>query len=427
VRKDGERFYCSGEVAALQGEGVQGFVKIARDLTENMRFREQQLQNLQESQNSSHLKDEFFAVMSHELKHPLNLIQLNAQVLRRLPGIKSIPAAFKAAAVIGDAVNSQARIIDDLMDVARVRTGKLQLERQVVDFAALLAEIERVVEHSEHGCEITFEIPPETERELFIHADPTRVEQIVWNLINNAIKFTPREGSIHVVASKVDGYARLEVRDTGPGIAEDQLDQIFVMFSQADHRAIGRHHGGLGVGLSLVKQLVESHEGQIRACSAGAGKGSTFTVELPLCGVPTPGTTAHDTEDEGKLQGLRILLVDDAVDVLETMALLLEMESAQVAAFSNPMEALVRAQQDNFDVVISDVSMPGMDGYEFVHQLRQADAYRTTPCIALTGYGANRGDQEGRGFDEHLGKPVAYDDFVSLVARMAHAPSSNRA
>jgi two-component system CheB/CheR fusion protein len=387
-------------------------------------FSEQELKNLKESQNSSHLKDEFFAVMSHELKHPLNLIQLNAQVLRRLPGIKNIPAALKAASVIGEAVNSQARIIDDLMDVARVRTGKLQLERKVVDFSALLSEIEHVVHNSEHRCEITFDIPAQNDSQLFIHADPTRVEQIVWNLINNAIKFTPAEGSIHVVASSIDGYARLEVRDTGPGIAADQLDQIFEMFTQADHRAIGRHHGGLGVGLSLVKQLVESHEGHISAYSPGVGKGSTFTVELPLCGVPASHNVADEQDDEGKLRGLRILLVDDAVDVLETMAMLLEMESAEVASFSVPMQALERARQDTFDVVISDISMPGMDGYEFVRELRQIVAFAETPCIALTGYGANRPDKDSGGFDEHLGKPVAYDEFVGLVARLAKRPVS---
>lgn len=418
LRRDGARFYCSGEVVALQGEGVQGFVKIARDLTEHVKLNEQQLNSLKESQTSSHLKDEFFAVMSHELKHPLNLIQLNAQVLRRLPAVKNTPAAVKAVSVINDAVTSQARIIDDLMDVARVNTGKLQLERKVVDFAALLREIEHVADNSEHSCEIIFDIPSRNDGGLFLHADQTRIEQIVWNLINNAIKFTPAGGQIRVTASRLDGRVRLEVQDTGPGIAQDQLEHIFEMFGQANHRPVVRNNGGLGIGLSLVKQLVESHEGFISAYSDGPGKGATFVVELPVCGVPAPLAAVAEHEEDGKLRGLSILLVDDSVDVLETMAMLLEMESAQVAAFSSPAEALVRAPLESFDVVISDLNMPSMDGYQFVDQLRRIPGYRSTPCIALTGYGASLAGTDGKGFDEHVGKPVAYDAFVALVARL---------
>ncbi len=419
-RKDGSRFYCSGEVTLLRGSGFRGFVKIARDLTEHMRLHEEQLQSLTETRHSSLLKDEFFAIMSHELRHPLNLIQLNAQLLRRLPAISSVPSATKAIASINDAVTSQARIIDDLMDVARIKTGKLQLQMTVVNFVGLLKDIQSVVNHSEHGCEINFDLPQESEADLYIKADPTRLEQIVWNLVNNAIKFTPAGDRVWVNATRSGNFARLEVRDTGPGITAAQLQHIFEMFGQADHRPTRGHQGGLGIGLSLVKQLVEAHNGHIDAYSEGIGKGAIFTVDFPLCDSPEAAQGNDGSVSDGQLKRANILLVDDSPEVLETMTLLLEMEDAQVVAITDAAQALGIAQDRAFDLVISDVGMPGMDGYQFVQALRQLPAYQRTPCVALTGYGANQvmHGTGTNGFDEFVGKPVAYDEFVNLLSRL---------
>jgi two-component system CheB/CheR fusion protein len=418
LRKDGRKFYCSGEVTLLKGEDFQGFVKIARDLTQHMRLHEEQSQHLAETRQSSQLKDEFFAVMSHELKHPLNLIQLNAHLLRRLPAIKREAAAMKAVASINDAVNSQARIIDDLLDVARIRTGKLKLEASVIDFLALVEEIRGVVEHSEHQRDITFNLPDGGG--IYIEADPTRVEQIVWNLINNAIKFTPAGGAVTVKVASAAESAWLEVSDTGPGIEKSQLEHIFQMFGQANHRPSTGHKGGLGIGLSLVKQLVEAHGGSISAHSDGPGKGATFKIAFPLSNPPVASTKSQTVDDVGLLHGVKVLLVDDAADVLETMALLLEMEEAQVVAFADARQALEAAKSTVFDVVISDVGMPVMDGYEFVRLLRQLDGYAQTPCVALTGYGAGQvvTGKDASGFDECVGKPVAYDDFVGVLRRL---------
>jgi two-component system CheB/CheR fusion protein len=419
VRKDGSRFYCSGEVTLLKGEGFQGFVKIARDLTQHMRLHEEQLQSLADTRQTSQLKDEFFAVMSHELKHPLNLIQLNSHVLRRLPVVKREAAALKAVMSINDAVNSQARIIDDLMDVARIRTGKLKLETRALDFLALLKEIQGVVEHSDHQRNITFELPG-SDPGIFIEADATRMEQIVWNLINNAIKFTPPGGSVTVGLCTADGMARLEVSDNGPGIAKSELEHIFQMFKQAHHRPGRGHKGGLGIGLSLVQQLVEAHHGLITAHSDGLGKGATFSVQFPLTRLPIIADTAEATDDAGLLVGVRILLVDDSPDVLETMTLLLEMEQAEVVAMSDATQALEIAKRQVFDVVVSDVSMPGMDGHQFIKMLRKLGNYSRTPCIALTGYGPDQVfvGENALGFDRSVGKPVEYDAFVDLLRRL---------
>ncbi|KJH85746.1 chemotaxis protein [Pseudomonas fluorescens] len=414
VRKDGSRFYCSGEVTALASKGFQGFVKIARDLTDHIKLHEEQQQNLKASLNSIQQKDQFFAVMSHELKHPLNLIQLNAQVARRLPVAKKDPTLQKAISTITDAVASQARIIDDLMDVARVRNGKLQLQCKPLDLVVVLNEIQQVMLKAEPGCKIQFKTPEES---LFILADQTRIEQIIWNLLTNAIKFTPVDGTVQVVTTKQNKSARIEVIDTGPGIEKDQLERIFEMFGQANHRPSGQHRGGLGIGLALVEQLVESHHGQIEAFSEGAGKGSRFTVELPLVDAPAEPMGDHLDEDQGQLAGIKVLLLDDSLEVLEALQLLLELEDAQVMAFDHPSKALAVAQSQRFDVVISDIGLPDMDGHEFLAALRKLPDCATLPAIALTGYGADEGMRyQGAGrFDASLGKPVVLEDLTNLV------------
>jgi two-component system CheB/CheR fusion protein len=420
ARKDGSKFYCSGEVTALASKGFQGFVKIARDLTDHIKLHEEQQRNLTASLNSSQQKDQFFAVMSHELKHPLNLIQLNAQLARRLPVSKKDPTLQKAITTITDAVASQARIIDDLMDVARVRNGKLQLQCKPLDLVVVLNEIQQVVLKAESGCKIHFKTP---EQSLFIDADQTRIEQIIWNLISNAIKFTPAEGTVQVVTTKLEQAVRIEVIDTGPGIEKDQLERIFEMFGQADHRPSGQHRGGLGIGLALVEQLVESHHGKIQAYSEGAGKGSRFTVELPLTEPPHQHASNDAENDEGQLAGIRVLLVDDSPEVLEALQLLLELEDAEVLAFDHPSKALEIAQTQRSDVIISDIGLPLMDGHELLAALRKFPDYAAVPAIALTGYGAAEGAQyqgEGR-FDASLGKPVAVEDLTTLICELVTA------
>jgi two-component system CheB/CheR fusion protein len=425
ARKDGSRFYCSGEVTALASEGFQGYVKIARDLTEHIRLHEEQQQILAASLSSIQQKDQFFAIMSHELKHPLNLIQLNAQVARRLPVSRKDPILQKAIGTITDAVASQARIIDDLMDVARVRNGKLELQCKTLDLVAVLNEIQQVVLKAEPGCRIDFNTPAQN---LFIHADPTRLEQIIWNLLSNAIKFTPADGSVEVTTTKQSQSVLIEVIDTGPGIEKDQLERIFEMFGQADHRPSGQRRAGLGIGLALVEQLVESHGGRIQAHSEGKGKGSRFTVELPLADAPDQPASNDPDNSDGQLAGVRILLVDDSPEVLEALQLLLELEDAQVSAFDHPSRALTGAQSQSVDIIISDIGLPDMDGHEFLTALRKLPGYADLPAIALTGYGAGEGTQyqgDAR-FDASLGKPVVLDDLTSLIDELISAHRDRR-
>lgn len=281
VRRDGSRFYCSGEVSQLKGSSLRGYVKIARDLTGHKRLHDEQSKQLAESQTSSHMKDEFFAVMSHELKHPLNLIQLNAEILRRLPSVKNASTATKAVGTICDAVTSQARIIDDLLDVARIRTGKLRLKVEPINFTTLLSEIHAVVLSEQHPCTVQLKVLGDSAG-LFIQGDSTRLEQVVWNLLNNALKFSPAGSDISLVLSRQADHAQLQVIDQGVGLSEESLEQVFELFNQAGPRLASHGHEGLGIGLSLVRQLVEAHGGSVHASSAGLGQGCTFTLRLPL-------------------------------------------------------------------------------------------------------------------------------------------------
>ena len=416
VRKDGSRFYCSGEVTQLAGNRL-AYVKIARDLTGHKRLHDEQSKRLAESQSSSHLKDEFFAVMSHELKHPLNLIQLNAEILRRLPLLSGSSSASKAVGVICEAVTSQARIIDDLLDVARIRTGKLKLKTQPVDLCATLRGIHAVVQSEQYPCNVVLELPP-SNVEVYIDGDNTRLEQIIWNLLNNAMKFSPAHSDIHLALSSHDGWAQLDVIDHGIGLNPESLENIFELFSQAEPQVAQPGREGLGIGLSLVRQLVEAHGGNVVARSAGLGKGCTFTVRLECCNNDQQASAAVTDEQElGRLSGVHVLLVDDSPDVLDVMQQLLEMESAQVTAFSDPIQALAAAGTGSYDIILSDIGMPGMDGHALIKALRKLPNLRSTPAIALTGYGASADQHKSRqsGFDRHLNKPVGYDELIDTI------------
>ncbi|WP_085690556.1 MULTISPECIES: CheR family methyltransferase [unclassified Pseudomonas] len=424
LRKDGSRFYCSGEVSQLKSESLQGYVKIARDLTGHKRMHDEQSQRLAETQTSSHLKDEFFAVMSHELKHPLNLIQLNAELLRRLPLTKTAGPAMKAVNTICDAVTSQARIIDDLLDVARVRTGKLKLQKQTVDLCRTLQDIYTVVLNDQHPCEITLQVPQPPEAPLILEADSTRIEQIIWNLVNNALKFTPENGRVEIIARRVDNMARVDVIDSGVGLAKDNLKNVFDLFRQADNQHTRHQRGGLGIGLSLVRQLAEAHGGTVEVNSEGIGHGCTFTLFLPLASqIAQQDESARTTGDQGRLSDRKILLLDDSEDVLEILKMLLEMEDADVDAFSDPLLALSAAENGNYCLIVSDIGMPVMDGHAFIRAVRQFAHLQDTPAIALSGYATSADQIKTResGFNFHVGKPVSHDEFMNVIDEACNA------
>jgi two-component system CheB/CheR fusion protein len=301
------------------------------------------------------------------------------------------------------------------LDVARVRTGKLKLQPVAVDLTNVLRDIYTVVLNQKHDVTVELLVPSDA---LFVQADPTRLEQIIWNLVNNALKFTPPQGRVQLIASRAGAMARLDIKDNGAGIAADNLDHVFDLFGQAEKQHATHNREGLGIGLSLVRQLTEAQRGTVEVSSAGLGTGCTFTVYLPLTRTGQDAEAPTQVEEvSGRLSGLTILLVDDSADVLETLKMLLEMEDAQVIAFDRPVAALDAAKSTRFDLIISDLGMPVMNGHELMSALRQLPLVKDVPAIALTGYGTQSDIQKSRqsGFDQHLGKPVSYEDLIETI------------
>ncbi len=424
LRKDGSSFFCSGIMTALhEKEQLIGYAKIARDLTDRKRAEAQMeallLQEKQmraELQRASVLKDEFLAVMSHELKHPLNLIHVNAELLARLPEVRESTSVARVADVIRRTVLSQAKIIDDLLDLSRVRTGKLGLSKTALQWSVVIGRVVDAVEGDAAAKNIKLEreIDPAASS---IDADPVRVEQIVWNVLSNALKFTPPGGSVRVSLARDGAFGRLEVVDTGQGISADFLPHVFEMFRQASHGA-ARSEGGLGIGLALVKHLAEEHGGRVAVASEGPGRGARFSVWLPLAKHVAESLARANAAPA--LDKLRVLLVDDVQDALESFATLLQLEGAEVTAVRSGAEALAAAENARFDLLFSDIAMPGMDGYALIAALRADARTANLPAIALTGFGRSQDVKRAivAGFDAHLAKPIEMQELLHVVERL---------
>jgi two-component system CheB/CheR fusion protein len=422
VRKDGTSLYCSGVTTRIKAEGFEGFAKIARDLTDGQSAEStKQLQRSLERtvrervDAANRLKDEFLAVLSHELKNPLNLIHVKAELLARSPVVRDLAVVRDAAAAIRRSVSAQAKIIDDLLDLSRVNTGKLALDKSQVDLSGMLRSLSDAIDVEAAERNIVVELSG-LDVPLVIWADAVRIEQIIWNLLSNALKFTSAGGRISLALSVHSGFACIEVSDTGKGIDAAFLPQLFDMFSQADG-GLSRAKGGLGIGLALVKQLAERHGGRVSAESAGLGQGSTFRVWLPAddTGIPELDPEPHDARI---LRGKDVLLVEDTEETLEAFRALLEHEGAHVRAVSNGTDAIDVARKEQFDLILSDIGMPEMDGYALISALRNIPEHINTPAIAVTGFGRPQDVQRAlaAGFNGHVGKPISLDTLLSMIA-----------
>lgn len=420
LRKDGTRFRSSGVLSRLDQSGISGFAKIARDLDEVLPPSAPRRDPGFWNASAHDQRDEFLAVASHELKHPLNLISASTELIARAPETRGNPLIARAAETIRRTVQGQAQIIDDLLDMSRVRTGKLSVSRATIDLVAVVRHVCGAVreEAAQHDTALEEHLPAEP---LWIEADVTRIEQVVWNLLRNALNFTPAGGRITVSLTQADGKAQLTVRDTGQGIEPEALPHIFDMYRQA-HTPKGRARG-LGIGLNLVKEIVTLHGGAVRAESAGRGHGATFSVTLPL------GRSRRDAAADGggtaassMLRGLHVMLVDDDEETVDTFRLLLETEGAVVDVATSGESALARMDARRPDLLLSDIGMPDMDGYQLVHRLREHVALKDVPAIALSGYGRHS-DVEAAlraGFNAHLPKPVLLDNLLSTLMRLRH-------
>jgi CheY-like chemotaxis protein len=401
---------------------------------------EQQLRDMLESERAARieaerngrLKDEFLEALGHELRAPLNAI-LGWSRLMEL-GRLSEEEGRSGGQTIARNARALAHIVDDLLDLSAVATGKIRVEPEETDICQIVEAALDILQPSAAGKGVILEkhlAPPE----CLVFGDPQRLQQVVWHLLSNAIKFTPRGGRAKVTVRTMGGQCQIVVSDTGAGISRDVLPYVFDRFLRAEG-ADEHRYSGLGLGLSLAKRLVELHGGMITANSPGLNRGATFTVLLPRV---APRESDDDTlhEDSGtaehvvlsekmfaheiNLTGLRVLVVDDEPDTLDLLRRVLGDSQAQVAAAPSVEAALATLGAFNPHVLISDVSMPGRDGYELIRAVRSTTGPEDLPAAALTAYSRPEDADRAReaGFQMHLSKPVEPYELVKLVARLA--------
>jgi two-component system CheB/CheR fusion protein len=329
----------------------------------------------------------------------------------------------RAAEILRRNAIAQAQLVSDLLDLSRLQLGKFSLNRQVVSLTKTINDAVETVraEALAKGLEVKIEMSNEL---VFVDGDPLRMEQIVWNLLNNAVKFTPSGGTVTVKLAKRNGFARLAVADTGQGIEPKFLPHVFEVFRQAD-ATISRRHGGMGIGLALVQQLVQLQQGTVSVSSGGTGQGAEFTINLPLTTEATEPRKTGGLVQPNALTGMRILVVDDSADTAEMLHTLLEMDGAMVATAGSGPEALGILEREFFDVILSDISMPDMDGFELLSRLRQLPNGREVPVLALTGFGRVEDVEraQAEGFFSHITKPI---DVANIVATLQKLPVRTR-
>ena len=455
VRKDGTQFWAYCVITPLRDEdgNLRGFSKIMQDITRRKQVEEERQQLLireqvarAEAEAANRSKDEFLAIVSHELRTPLTAILGWAGILHA--GKLDEARTALALETISRNAGLQMQLIEDLLDISRIIRGELSLSFHLVDLVGVITAAIDVVQPAADAKAIQLEsvLDPSAGS---VWGDEERLQQIVWNLLSNAIKFTPETGRVEVRLSVVSGsfqqatdkYAQIQVRDTGKGISADFLPYVFERFRQADSNST-RAHKGLGLGLAIARHLVELHEGTIQAQSPGIGLGATFTVKLPLLkNTEREGEIGRGGEDNANfppspphpltpsspspltLEGLRVLVVDDEADTREWITTVLQECGAKVNAVGSVEQALEALENLKPDVLVSDIAMPGEDGYALIRKVRELEPQigGRIPAVALTAYASVEDYKEAllAGFQLHVAKPVRSAELVAVVASLA--------
>lgn len=412
ISKDGRTTPIDDSGAPIRdAEGnVLGGILVFRDISLRRQTEEEQ-------RRADRAKDEFLAMLSHELRNPLATIS-NAAALIEMNAPPS-PALRQPVDILNRQVRHTTRLVEDLLDVSRITHGKLELRTQAVDLVALLQRAADAAQQQMIGLGHRFSVNL-IDGPLFVQADPTRLEQVVDNLLNNAAKYTDAGGEVTLTLAANEGEAVIRVRDNGRGIDQDMLPRIFDLFTQ-EERSLDRARGGLGIGLTLVRNLVEMHGGTVEAFSNGPGSGSEFVVRLGICEAVT-AEPASPGQPAGA-GAINILVVDDNADAAETLAAILDVWGHKVEVVHTGPAALESVRLKRPDVVLLDIGLPGMDGYEVAQRLRD-EGSEAMRLIALTGYGQDNDRRRSlsAGFDDHLVKPVDLDVLSELLARCAPDP-----
>jgi PAS domain S-box-containing protein len=400
---------------------VVGIVVVFRDIAERRRAESALLE-------SNRHKDEFLAMLAHELRNPLAPIRSAIQVLRIIGSQE--PPAEEARALIERQVEQLARLVDDLLDVSRITRGLIRLKKEVVDVSTIVSgavESSRpLIDARRHALRV--ELPDEA---LLVEADRVRLAQVLMNLLNNAAKYTPEGGSIALTVKRIGdapGQVSIKVRDSGMGIPAEMLPRVFDLFTQAE-RTLDRAEGGLGIGLTLVRRLMELHGGTVRVSSPGPGQGSEFVIQLPVTERSAVEPQGPARTSERRSQSRRILVVDDNRDSADSLATLLRLFGNDVRTSYNGRQALAVAAIYRPDLVLLDLGLPGMDGFEVARQMRSLPDQGGTLIVAMTGYGTeeDRRQTSAAGFNAHLVKPVDIETLQELLSSpelMSNAPTT---
>ncbi|MBW4634215.1 MAG: response regulator [Iphinoe sp. HA4291-MV1] len=439
-RKDGSRFWGSGIVTPLRDETGQlrGFCKILRDFTERKRIEDERIQLLEREQQArstaeaaNRMKDEFLATLSHELRSPLNAMLGWIRLLntRKFDAVTTA----RAMETIERSAKSQAQLVEDLLDVSRIIQGKLRLNIRPIELVPVIEAALETVRPAANAKEIQLQCVLDPTAGS-VAGDSDRLQQVVWNLLTNAVKFTHSGGLVLVGLERVNSHIEITVTDTGKGISPEFVPYVFERFRQADSSTT-RTYSGLGLGLAIVRHLVELHGGTVHAHSQGEGKGATFTVQLPLVKESSRAGESRSRREKNSappvlysskplpiLDEMRILVVDDEADTRDFLVAAIEMCGAQVIAVSSVIEALQVISQQRLDALVSDISMPGEDGYSLIRRVRTLPKEQggDIPAVALTAYARDEDMMRSlsQGFQMHLSKPVEPDELASVVASL---------
>jgi PAS domain S-box-containing protein len=455
IRKDGSRFWANVVITPIRGASgaLLGFAKVTRDLSERKRHQDEEIalaraeegrrlaeQNQAEAhaaarelraardkaEEATRLKDDFLATVSHELRTPLNAILGWGNMLGA--GTLSPEKTEHAIGTIVRNAKAQSQIIEDLLDVSRIITGQLRLDVDHVDMNQVVSGAVDVVRPAADAKGVTVRWHGNPDAGV-VKGDAGRLQQILWNLLSNAVKFTPRGGSVQVALRRQESTIDIEIMDTGEGIAPDFLPRVFERFSQQE-ASNSRKAGGLGLGLAIVKHLVELHGGTVEAQSEGLGRGAAFIIRLPPVALRYPKepvrisiTPTAELHLPTELLGLKVLVLDDEADCRELVQVVLERAGAVVTSASNVAEALDAIRRLRPDAIVSDIGMPGEDGYVFIEKLRALPREQggRTPAVALTAFA--RADDRRKallaGFQNHAAKPIEAQELMVVVANLA--------
>jgi PAS domain S-box-containing protein len=429
-RKDGTLIAVSLTISPIRNEhgDVVGASKIARDITDRIRADDERQRLLEIARSASRLKDEFLATLSHELRTPLSAIVGYIRLMQS--GLLPADKQSHALETVGRNATSLTQIVEDVLDVSRIVSGKLRLNVQPVELSEIVREAVETMQPAADakGIRVDLIVDPVATQ---VSGDPDRLRQVLWNLCSNAVKFTERGGRVQIRVERVNSHVEVSIADTGIGISVEFLPRLFERFSQADS-GVSRMHGGLGLGLAISRHLVELQGGRIWAQSPGPGYGSVFRVELPVRSVEAfaavearhhPSTPSSGTLQIPALPGVRILVVDDDRDALALVREILEKTGATIATADSAEDALDKLHRNGANVLIADLGMPVMNGFELIARIRASDdiGIRDIPSAALTAFA--RSEDRARalraGFEMHLSKPIEPGELMAAAAALA--------